>query len=222
MKKYTLTAREDRETGDLGYMVDGTPFINYPMVATEGVLVAHDILEHVNGVKSIGSLDDELMALAGVWYIRGQWGELRKDGVGSRYTPEDNLASDVLNMALIYNNGVDFRTPVPKTKSHSMDETFKAIICKAKQDVSGELDSEDRNQGRLNVYFDACLHYMRAGYNKIARKWDNALWMNTIFWRIAEALNPWMSPEYEGQKIELSFSLTTGLVSVDEFYGDEW
>ena len=39
MKHFILTAKEDREIGSLGYMVEGTPVIQYPMVATEGLLI---------------------------------------------------------------------------------------------------------------------------------------------------------------------------------------
>jgi hypothetical protein len=226
MKTFTLTAKMDNETGELGYLIEGTPIIQYPMVANESSLIAHDLLEHVNGLGKIGSLDDELEALAGVWFIRGQHGNLRRDGGGSRYTPQDNIASDVLNMARIYNNGVNFRTKVPKTKACSEDDNFNEIIQKAKDDVCDEIDSDDINQARLDVYFNACLHYMRKGWAKVQRRFkrysSNQFYANNLFWNIEQALRDYMQPYYEGQQLKLSINYAECECFVDEFFEDNY
>lgn len=222
MKTYILTAKTDRETGELGYMIEGTPVIQYPMVAAEGLLVAHDLLEHVNGVEKIGSLDDELEALAGVWYVRGQWGDIRRDRFARSVTPHDDIAADVLNMALIYNNGVDFRTPVPSTRSSQWDDDITAIIDKAKEDLHGELDADEINVQRIDDYFAACVHYMRVGFRKIEKRFPSATWVNTLFWNIAEAAEPWVtSAEFEGHQLQLKFEISTANVWIDEHYPDE-
>jgi hypothetical protein len=226
MKTFTLTAKIDNETGELGYLIEGTPIIQYPMVANESLLIAHDLLEHVNGLGKIGSLDDELEALAGVWFIRGQHGQLRRDGGGSRYTPQENLSSDVLNMAHIYNFGVNFRSKVPNTKACSEDDTFKEIIQKAKEDICGEIDSDDINQSRLDVYFNACLHYMRAGWSKVQRRFkrysSNNFYANNLFWEIEQALRDFMQPDYEGQQLKLSINYTECECFVDEYFEDNY
>jgi hypothetical protein len=219
MKNHTLIARIDSQTGELGYLIKGTPIIQYPMVATESILIAHDLLEHVNGLSNIGSLDDELQALAGVWFVRGQHSYLRPD---ARHSPQDNIASDVLNMARIYNDGVNFRTKVPHTKKCSEDETFKEIIQTAQLNILDELDSEDINHSRLDVYFKACLHYMRAGWSKVQRRFkrysSNQFYANTLFWEIQKTLESFMQPEYEGQELDISINYADCSCYVNEAY----
>ena len=222
MKHFILTAKEDRELGSLGYMVEGTPVIQYPMVATEGLLISHDLLEHVNGVESIGSLDDELEAMAGVWFIRGQFGDISRNGRGGMCSPEENISSDLVNMACIYNSGINFRKPVPKTKPHYMDEVWLEIIDIAKEDIKYEIDTDEREQERLDYYFKSCLHLMRNGWTKINKRFRNydASHINGLFWGIAETLEPYMEPSYEGQQIRLSFEVSTCRVYVDGYYGE--
>ena len=221
MRNYILIAKEDRETGEIGYMIEGTPIISYPMVATESLLISHDLLEHVNGVESIGSIDDELEALAGVWFTRGQYEDLNRDGRGSMYSAAENVASDVLNMARIYNNGVNFKTKIPNTKPCDQDDSFLEIIEIAKEQVNDELDSDEIDQDRLNVYFDACLHYMRKGWRKINKRFSSASEANSLFWEIERVLKNWMSPDFEGQQLKLSVSIKHCEVFVDEFYPED-
>lgn len=59
--------------------------------ATEGRLVAHDILEHVNGLDCIGSVADEIEAIGACWHIRGSNGYFDRD-------PYTILAGDIENM----------------------------------------------------------------------------------------------------------------------------
>ena len=226
MKTFILTAKIDNETGELGYLIKGTPVIQYPMVANESLLIAHDLLEHVNGLGKIGSLDDELEALAGVWFIRGQHGCLRRGGGGSMCTPQDNISSDVLNMARIYNDGVNFRTRVPQTRACSEDDTFNEIIQKAKDDIRGGIDSDDINQSRLDVYFNACLHYMRAGWSKVQRRFkrysSNRFYATNLFWEIEQALRDYMHPDYEGQQLKLSINYAECECFVNEYFEDNY
>ena len=172
----------------------------------------------------IGSLDDELEALAGVWFIRGPHGALRRDGVGSMHTPQDSISSVVLNMARIYNDGVNFRTRVPKTRACSEDDNFNEIIQKAKDDIRGEIDSYDINQARLDVYFNACLHYMRAGWSKVQRRFkrysSNPFYANNLFWEIEHTLRDYMQPDYAGQQLKLSINYAECECFVDEYFGD--
>lgn len=219
MKTVILEARIDREMGDLGYMVKGTKMIEYPMVSREGMLIAHDLLEHVNGVDSIGSIDDELEALGGVWYVRGEFADIsRGSRAGSRYSPEENLASDVLNLAMIYNSGVNFRTPVPETEEHSEDVSFESIIEIAKRDIENELDEEDRDDERLEQYFAAVLHYMRHGYDKASTLYPEQYMVNNLFWAIAEACDPYVEhADMEGQLLELVYSLEDGTAHCEEY-----
>ena len=216
-----LTSREDRGTGEFGFVVNGTPCIDYPMVSLEGALVAHDLLEHVNGVEKIGSIDDEIEALAGIWFVRGQHGELRRDAVGSFYSPEQSIAFDIQNMGRIYNDGVNFRTPVPETTECDYDETWEAILTFAREGINDEMDEIDND--RLDYYFESCLHYLRAGWAKVVERYnDDAYLANRLFWAIAEAADPLVKDaDCEGQELLLSFDIETMNVnchSTEKYY----
>lgn len=222
MKTVTLVCREDCSTGELGFVIQGTKEIDHPMVALEGHLIAHDLLEHVNGVDAIGSVDDELEALGGVWYCRGQFGILRRDNVGSAHAPETHLAYDIANLAEIYNRGVNFRTPIPDSAPCIFDDTFNFAIDEAKELVKGEIDEDEVDEERLDEYFDACIHYLRAGYWKIVNQWPDASLLNTLFWNVVDACRNYVRyPEYEGQQLILRYYPDTGRAVCEEVWEDE-
>lgn len=59
--------------------------------------LAHDIVEHVNGLDKIGTVEDELMALGAVWVTRGQWGGISQNRHITA-TPYEQIATDVYEM----------------------------------------------------------------------------------------------------------------------------
>ena len=208
MRYLTLKYGEDSE-GMLGLNIVGMPMISYPMAAGEGLLIAHDILEHQNGVKSIGSIGDELEALGGIWFVRGSVGELRRDNMGSMYTPEESLATDVANMARMFIVGdVPLRVKVKNTRPHDEDGIFNAIIEIAKESTKEELAYEDGDidYKLFNEYFDATLHLLRTGYMKAQRRFGCNYKANTMFWNIAEQVDVILKyAEYEGQEFRLGY-----------------
>ncbi len=102
-----LIVCEDQSTGETGFKIEGVPVIDAPMVALEGLLIAHDLLEHVQGVESIGTIQDELLAEGGIWFVRGQHGDITRRP--SMHTPMEHLASDVVNMGVLYLCNTDIR-----------------------------------------------------------------------------------------------------------------
>lgn len=219
MKTVKLKCVTDGETGELGLVIEGTKIISYPMAANEGLLIAHDLIEHINGPENIGSIDDELEALAGIWYVRGNSGQLRMDRVGSRYSPEENLASDVVNMARIYVEGeVDFKTPVPECGEGDYDETIDCIIEFACKGLESELD-EHYDERRLNDYLHGVKQYMRLGFEKFQDLDYDWIQLNNIFWSITEAVEPHAKHcEYEGQEFELEFDVDENTARCNEIY----
>lgn len=202
----TLTAKEDWELGELGLMLDGVKQMNYPSVAMEGRLIAHDILEHQNGLHNIGSIGDELEALGGVWFIRGQYGDMIRDHPNIN-SSEQHLASDVMNMAMLFANDIGLNFPVPRTYCHYQDDAFEGIIQLGRKDYRSEWQcSNEDNPPAISEYFDACLHYMRNGHRKAERRFGNGMWANNLFWNIAEAVDPYAKhTEYEGQRFRLGY-----------------
>jgi len=220
MRYKTLTAKEDYSLGEIGLMIDGVRMMDYPSVAMEGRLIAHDILEHQNGLHNIGSIGDELEALGGVWYVRGQHGDITRDY--NVNTPSQHIAADISNMAMMFVDGVGLNHPIPRTYSHDYDEDFRDIINLARHDYLRELqdrDISDYNQ-QIPEYFDACLHCMRSGFNKAARRFAN-IDANGLFWEIAKTVDPHAKHiEYEGQQFRLGYD--SNQVQCYEIIEDEY
>ena len=222
MKTIRLIAREDMATGEVGLVVEAMKMIDTFMVAREGATIAHDLLEHQNGIESIGSIDDELEALGGVWFIRGQTGMIRRGG--SMWSPEESLASDVCNLGEIYMRGVEFRTPIPKTRACDHDESFEEMIRIGMKSLRDELsydEDEPIDYSRMNEYRDACIHYLRTGYRKAQRKYKDSYTAQRMFWNIADAVEPYVREvEYEGQEFMLSYDKTRAYC--EEFYNEDY
>ena len=206
MPYITLVSKEDNETGELGLIIKGMRVTNYPSVASTGLLIAHDLLEHQNGISAIGSISDELEALGGVWFVRGQHYDMDR-GKPAYHTPETHLASDVSNMAELVCNGVPIRGFSKKTYKHFQDDAFIEIIELGRESYKSEMDCyEDSDFDPLNDYFSYCLHAMRKGYRK-AEKRFNRVNANTLFWDIAGAVDPYASNvDYENQEFRLFYS----------------
>lgn len=221
-----LIAAKDEDTGELGLVIEGTtPAEGTLNSASDGLLIAHDIIEHVNGPERIGTIDDELEALGAIWYVRGKHGQLRKDGVGSFYSIEDNIASDVERMFRDYFYGQSVTIKARYTRPHDHDDAFKCIIETARKRWPREFEAKERSEALKlwRGYASAALHLMRTGYRKAHRRWEHRgrYAANKVFWAIAEAVGCYArGAQYEGQRFKLTYH-TDGSAFCDEVYEDE-
>jgi hypothetical protein len=208
MKREILEARTD-EDGTLGLMLARAPRRYETNSASSGLLLAHDIIEHQNGVERLGEIDDELEALGAIWITRGQFGDLSRNGAGSAYSTETNIASDVTRMGVDVIHGAYFPAEQPRTREHSHDGAFRSIIEIARQDIPKELNSDetlDHDQiAARDRYLGAALHLMRRGARKCARRFPGQFTANSQFWAIAEAVEPFCKPDYEGARYLLDW-----------------
>lgn len=225
-----LKCIEDQSTGIVGLILAEMPQNEDTNAASEGLLIAHDILEHQNGAKFIGSIDDELEALGGFWYVRGQHGELRRDGRGSMYSVHENVASDLSRMFLDHFEGDYYVSKAPRTCKHDNDDAFNDIINYALEQIPGELDSYfDHVEYKLALsnYKKACLARLRIGYRKAYNRFDKygRFFANDLFWAITKATDGYCkNAEYPGQEFILEFgSYKHGKAwaRCEEFYFDE-
>lgn len=224
MKTVILEAFRDESTGELGLGVKGMPRDETTNAAADGLTIAHDLIEHVNGPQAIGTIDDELEALGAIWYVRGQHGELRRDRVGSVYTIEQNLANDVTRMFRDHVAGdqyVSYR--VPRSRPCDADDDLIRILEAGDESYRGEFN-EDEREGlaeKWAAYRAVALVRMRAGWRKAYRKWERLgrFAANNRFWEIAEAVDSGAKPQYEGQQFRLSYGL--GGATCEEIYDEE-
>jgi hypothetical protein len=227
--KVVLVAQMDRDMGEIGLCLEGMRIPDGEVnSATEGLLIAHDIIEHVNGAEQIGSIDDELEALGAIWFVRGQFNDLSRDKRGSFYSVEENIASDVIRMFRDHWDGgqyVDTRKRYTRPLESMHESAIDGILEFAQRDYKKELSDTDLTgvTAAWRAYKHAARHRMRAGFRKAARKWakvGGARMANCAFWDIAEAVQPYAKrPEFEGMRYELTYSIERGAFCT-ELYDD--
>lgn len=197
MKTVMLTARIDNVTGSLGLACNGLPDLDDDAMTTlSGVVIAHDLIEHVNGVKHIGTIHDELQALGAVWFVRGQWGDLTRHARNGG-TPYEILGRDVEMLAIkhVHNPVEILRTGGRKRVDHiqnnlleCINEARKAVKMHRYDAFSGISNTSEAIDALLEDFYEAAAKLMRQGYDKAARKYETGLHANTLFWSIVEAV----------------------------------
>ena len=228
MTKYILTYEKDQEFGELGFRLEGTSLNpqEYNM-ATDGALIAHYIIEHINGIKEIGTIGDELEALGAMWYIRGEFNDITR-GRPSIYNPYEQLAHDVVSMGvqrLLHKEG--YHKPVPNIKIDDdvMQSTIESVLYHAKKNLKSELEGEEYSQQDFNQYLKDVIKFFIAGYRKAVKKYAyiGQIQANNVFWNIAETINIALKHmDYEWQQIELHVNKTQNKVSWNEYYKEDY
>lgn len=213
MRTVKIVSREDPVTGDVGLMLRDVHIDDdMPQVDFEGTAIAHDLLEHQNGLGSIGTIIDELQALGGILFVRGLSGQLNR---GTMYrSVEDNIGSgDLSTMFERIACQVETIGTVPVT--HMCDADDMIDSCIGYFSPSGGLDqTDDEDQKRwiraqVQPYKDACRAYMRIGWRKATRRYRGE-WQRACnqFWAIADAVQPFgKSVEFEGHRFLLRYGM---------------
>lgn len=219
-----LRAVEDQEFGGLGLnFVVPHKFCNGMFTIQDGLILAHDILEHQQGVAKIGSIGDEMVALGGVCYTRAQWGELRRDS-RSYHSPIENVSSDIWNMAQLYfDQGIPFRQKLVTSKCEDPSGIVDDVIENAYQYWNKNVDTDKVVPMALReTYLESCRVYMVHGAKLAHRRFGSGLLANNLFWEIEAATDRTVkSLEYEGQEFTLGYDFK-GNVMMQEVYEGDW
>lgn len=226
-----LEVREDPCTGEQGLCLESLPhFDDMPSVAgPDGLIIAHDLCEHIQATNSIGLVDDEHQALGVAWYIRGQFADLNRGRVGSAYSPEENLASDLSREYIDSLHAGEEWEPsaADDVKLSSCDhaDALRSIRDFALKSIKGEISCHDEitySKKHAKRYLRRAIRSMALGIEKAETLYGNGQRGNTLFWNIAEAVAPHCAHfEYEGQKFELRYNLATLQASCGEYYPEE-
>lgn len=203
MRYIRLVAVGDELDPTPGLVVKGTVMCEGMFADRTGILIAHDLLEHQNGVAAIGPVDDELEALGGIWQVRGRWGDMLDDRP-SFYSPAHHAASDLTRMARELTGSWWPEQGQYHTKPHPCDDDFAEIIEIARQDIPKELDEEDLADFPMEAYLDNALHLMRRGYRKAERRFGDRSVGYDLFRAIKEAVKG-CQPDWEGQEFLLGY-----------------
>ena len=212
MARYvTLIAAQDEYDTELGFILKGCPSFDGLAADRKGSQIAHDIIEHQNGAKAMGPVWDELEALGGVWYCRGQYGF--PDNHRNYHSPASNMASDITRMWQDWSYTDDcYLGPKGLTvgsKSHLSDEDFLEIIEIARQDIPKEYNDPDESHDGLELYLTLALHRMRSGFNKASKRFyreHDGMFAYRQYQAIIDAVsNALRDVHFEGQEFRLSY-----------------
>jgi hypothetical protein len=84
--RYAIHIEENDATGQVGFLLSELPKFEDPIVDFgSGEMIAHDIIEHTNGLNAIGTLHDELMALGAMFAVRVETGYLAEEKWAGMY-----------------------------------------------------------------------------------------------------------------------------------------
>lgn len=221
MRHVRLIAAVDEYDTTPGLIVKGTPKSEGMMADRDGLLIAHDLIEHQNGAQHIGTVWDELEALGGIWHARGRWGDMMQKH-GTMHSPAVNVASDVTRMFMEWSSD-----PMPPAKHRlkatrpcDHDEDFLEILEIARHDIPREYSPEDIDREELEQYLTEALHRMRTGFRKANKRFGSRFASNSQMRAIKEAVESVAGHiDYEGQEFVLSYG--DGKATVREFYYPE-
>lgn len=233
MKSELLCVIKENCTGEIGLVLKNLNINDdMPMVAITGETIAHDLLEHVNGIDKIGTIQDELQALGALWFVRGQFGYLRK--IESFHSVETNIASDVSRMAMDYIKNI-YHDEITKLKTKRVDECeteFQEILNIAKTRFNTEIRYSEplTNEEKSNAdyYFSQVIHNLRKGYRKAVTKYKGEpAKTNNLFWAITDAINKAIkyNETFEGLEFKLSYGFNKNgcaVAYVNEHFNEDY
>lgn len=189
-----------------------------------GIMVAHDLLEHVNGAREIGSVWDELEALGALCFVRGQFGDMLN---GANHHPLwYNLSGDITRMFAEWRMAGCYEGPaIPRSyvlrEWDWLEDQWAQAIARAVKDIPSE-DSEsfseecrvygespENARADLKRYAVFALERMRVGFRKARRRYRiiGAQGAFDQFRAIRDAVKEAISENelYEGAEFILSY-----------------
>lgn len=208
MGTYKLNTIIDQQTGELGLVLDGIDLsLNdyHPIVTTEGILIAHDILEH-NDISKIGRIDQELEALGATWLIRGQYGNLTKQY--SYYSPNESIAQDILRMFVDYvNYDKSINHNIKKIRKINDSDIMEMLQYCTPSKLIKYCECEGITNININTaieYNKLAYYYLHVGMQKAKKRYNNNfIKINYEFWEIVDLINNNVKNLYEGETYKL-------------------
>lgn len=214
---YTLIAKE--EEGQLGWTLEGLPSCEdeSQTITREGYIIAHDLLDHVTGFESMGSINDELIAMGALWFIRGEYDEMRRGSTVHR-SNESSVADTVASFGrdVLQHDSDNFNKVDLEDIEHDT-HCFQGVIECARQEIISEwehdkdLDGEDH--AAIINYLIQANALLEQGYTLAQERYnDNWSQVNALFFDIVEILDKHMhEPEFEGEEMILHIDQFGGL-----------
>jgi len=191
MKSARLTVLTNQD--GLGFKIDSTPG-DEPGTPTS---IAHDLVEHVNGLEAIGTIGDELMALGAMWKCRGQWGDMQRTEYSSNLTAQQYIAGELPELYYQYRLGTPFGMKIPdKCVIKKGGENFTQEYQLWNDDIAEEgikvtrgdwMDNDLWSIEIWDEFISRGSHLFIAGMLKFSNIWEgDYMRANSQFWAIHE------------------------------------
>jgi hypothetical protein len=221
MKTYSLTIKENEEYGGLGIVVDTGR--SYFGPGLDGLVVAHDILEHTVRPHSCG-YTDELMAIGG--YIAGRVA-CDYSSRGFRSSSIDDVSSDIqslLTAALNEDGDDNVFTKIDKCKSYLQDEwTMDKLKKNVREGIINALDEwSDGEYGEEELAdydIDSIVGWICKGYQMFKKRFSNMYSYDHLFTSIRKAADNFLSDAIEGQTATLCVDFSSCNVYIKDENG---
>lgn len=212
-KTCKLKAMEDPATGDNGLVIEGVSVDeSMPVVDTGGMVIAHDLIEHQNGLGRIGTIIDELEALGAILFVRGRSGELNRRQQ-NYHSVESNIGEG--DLSRMFRDLTEYEVSrIPVTQVCDVDSEINRCI-EYFSPMEGIESSDGELRRLVEPYKRLCRAHMRIGYRKVYRRWKGD-WQAacTQYWAIADAVKPY-SEHCEGWEL-YTLKYGEGRASVEE------
>ena len=198
------------KTGETGFEIHGQRNTNGMFVGTTGILVAHDLIEHVNGIEMIGGLGDELMALGGIWETRGQWGDMWRGKYANKLSSEKNIAGELPELYRVFLQGVPFRIEIPpyiKDYEELYEFWDDSIAEEGIKMTRGDWSEDEFDLDKWVEFVEAGRYFFVAGAKKLNDIWETAtLQANNQFWAIHDEVEDALTRDiWEDQLYHLAY-----------------
>lgn len=214
--RFTLTARENSNTGEIGWSDSRMPRGSDVFEPVSSALtLAHDCLEHT----AFGSVADEIEAHGAMYRIRYEGGWSGKYGFTLSVEAFAQEWESLLRGLMVEG----YLPTAPKTRplDESVEEDISAIIEQGKTYcVRNVLDSDTEDSRddleRLASVFRA---FFRRGYRKAGQRFKGlaSCEVAALFSELESAFE-YHEPEHEYQQIAVRVNLKTQRVSIEEIY----
>lgn len=221
MRHIRLIAASDEFDTSLGFILKGCKPFDGLMADRDGMLTAHDVLEHQNGIKHMGPVWDELEALGGGWYVRGQWGDMLQYHP-NMHSPQTNFASDIIRMFPEWDGTDCIGGRRIGTRPSLWDDDFADIIAIARHDIPREYDG-DCDRDEMERYLTLAQMRLRSGFRKAWKRFEHKgrFYAHDMFRTIRDAVNCAVRHiEWEGQEFVLSYG--NGEARCNPVWGNEY
>lgn len=221
--RFKLTAKENRNTGEMGWCDSRIPRgsdVFEPV--SSGLTLAHDCLEHM----AFDSVADEIEAHGAMYWARyeGGWSGSYGFTLSVQAFAEEwqNLLQGLMMEGYL--------PSAPKTRplDENVEEDISSIIEQGRaycirNEVSECQRPDSDGRADLERLADVFRAYFRRGYRKAVRRYKGlaACEVAALFSSLESAFE-YHEPEFEGQELAVTVNLKMQRVTIEEIHPEEY